>query len=212
MFSVADAFRCSDVLLGQFEGTMLNSFIALSRMKQLISQDSSHDGIQACLQTIKEILDKDGSSVPPEDTDNPDDLDDPAPLDEIHPVSSDAQEMLNRHPGRLVRRLKWNNAQYCVAGEHAGNSQIGFRWNDTVLPGIIIHILKGANPIFIVHPFIEAYQDAGADPFSEYSDCFMTLRTFDPQSALGVISCDAVVGHFAAYNIYGASYVLRPLF
>lgn len=211
-FFVANVYRYNEVLSGLFEGTTLSSFIALSRMKQLVSQDSSHDGVKACIQAVEELLEKEGSSAPLEGPGHQDDPDDQTPLDEIHPTSLDVQEMLNWHANRLVRRVKWNNIQYCVAEEHAGNSQIGFRWGNTVLPGIIQHIFKGANPIFIVRPFLDAFDNINDDPFSKFPDCPMALRILDPGAPLGVVSCDSIVGQFAAYHLHDARYVLRPLF
>ncbi|KAL5499154.1 hypothetical protein ACEPAH_1672 [Sanghuangporus vaninii] len=189
--------RCT----GQFEATMLNTFIATSRLAQRFSRDGQPPGIEDCLAIIDDMLAEDretpkwdGSILPPVNlTETP-----------------EVMHVLQAYSDRLDSRCKWKGAQYDVRNRHEGNSQIIYRPKDGIrlAPGFIEYIVAGDNPLFIVRPLLLTSDD----PFDKYPDA--PMRTFfipHPQPPLEVVDCQTIVGHFASLHLADNFYTIIPL-
>ncbi|KAL5537310.1 hypothetical protein ACEPAF_1133 [Sanghuangporus sanghuang] len=186
---------------GQFEATMLNTFIATSRLAQRFSRDGQPPGIEDCLAIIDDMLAEDretpkwdGSILPPVNlTETP-----------------EVMHVLQAYSDRLDSRCKWKGAQYDVRNRHEGNSQIIYRLKDGIrlAPGFIEYIVAGDNPLFIVRPLLLTSDD----PFDKYPDA--PMRTFfipHPQPPLEVVDCQTIVGHFASLHLADNFYTIIPL-
>ncbi|KAL5497981.1 hypothetical protein ACEPAH_2912 [Sanghuangporus vaninii] len=160
---------------GQFEATLLHTFLATSRPAS------------------ERILD--GRIALPGD------------LMESPEVMSVLEEYLDR----IRSRCKWNHVQYHVRSRHARNSQIVFcpKDADFLMLGYIEYIIIGDKPIFIVHRLTQASTDE--EPFVQFKDVCMGVFHYDSLQPLKVVKCEAVAGHFVAFNLMNSYYACVSL-
>ncbi|OCB91477.1 hypothetical protein A7U60_g1252 [Sanghuangporus baumii] len=190
---------------GQFEATLLHTFLATSRLRQQFSRDNCPPSVEECLAVINQVFDQNAGPASGRISDGRIAL--PGDLVE----SPEVMSVLEEYSDRIRSRCKWNHVQYHVRSRHAGNSQIVFcpKDADFLIPGHIEYITVGDKPIFIVRRLTQASTDE--EPFVQFKDVRMGVFHYDSSQPLEVVECEAVAGHFVAFNLMNSYYACVSL-
>ncbi|KAL5497965.1 hypothetical protein ACEPAH_2896 [Sanghuangporus vaninii] len=190
--------------LGEMEGTIHNTFVATSRLKQRLSRPNCPLSVQACLAVIDGTL-MQRSAFSSESVDS-DESNTPAEF----PILD--TEMLKTRPDERIKRCKWNNVQYSIRSSHEGNSQILFRpmYSTDLVPAYIRDIEEGDIPTFVVHR-LQPAADLQFDAFHKYPDFPAVIYSKDCCSVPETIDGRVVQGHFAAFPLGKRNVVVLSL-
>ncbi|KAL5531768.1 hypothetical protein ACEPAF_5330 [Sanghuangporus sanghuang] len=201
--------------IGQLESTILDTFVAISRMRCLFSRDIHLPEVEGCLAVIDEVLSPE--SAPPAESDEREGTrrrkrkkNNRFDLSKLS-GSPFAKRIAEESWDKLRFHCRWNNVQYSVSSWHVGNSQIIFvlEAENILHAGFIEYIVEGPYPIFIVRRLLPVEQQH--DPFRRYPNLPMCMFYKDPSQLYEVVPCHAVKGHFVAVFIIDRYFAVRPL-
>ncbi|KAL5512130.1 hypothetical protein ACEPAG_3651 [Sanghuangporus baumii] len=202
-------------LQSQLESTILDTFVATSRMRRLLSRDIHVPEVEGCLAVIDEVLSPE--SAPPAERDKREGTrrrkrknNDRFDLSKLS-GSPFAKRIAEESWDKLRFHRRWNNVQYSVSSWHVGNSQIIFvlEAENILHAGFIEYIVDGSYPIFIVRRLLPV--EGQHDPFRRYPNLPMCIFYKDPSQLYEVVPCHAVKGHFVAIFIIDRYFAVRPL-